>query len=39
MIPVPLHKAKYKKRGYNQVNGFAKEMAKILSAELVLQNW
>ena len=28
VIPVPLHKAKLKKRGYNQVEKFGKEMAK-----------
>jgi ComF family protein len=30
IIPVPLHPKKLKKRGYNQVLGFAKEVAKAL---------
>lgn len=30
IIPVPLHKQKLKKRGYNQVEGFGKELAKAL---------
>jgi ComF family protein len=30
VIPVPLHKQKQKKRGYNQVEGFAEEIAKAL---------
>ncbi len=30
VIPVPLHKQKIKKRGYNQVEGFGKEIAKAL---------
>jgi ComF family protein len=30
VIPVPLHKQKLKKRGYNQVTGFAKEIAAAL---------
>ena len=30
IIPVPLHKQKLKKRGYNQVEGFGKEIAKAL---------
>jgi len=30
VIPVPLHKHKLKKRGYNQVSGFGKEIAKAL---------
>lgn len=30
VIPVPLHKQKLKKRGYNQVEGFGVEIAKIL---------
>ena len=33
VIPVPLHKTKLKKRGYNQVTFFAKELARILQAE------
>lgn len=33
VIPVPLHKRKLKKRGYNQVERFAKELAKSLNAE------
>ncbi len=31
VIPVPLHKQKLKKRGYNQVEGFGKELAKALN--------
>ena len=31
VIPVPLHKQKLKKRGYNQVEGFGKEIAKALN--------
>lgn len=31
VIPVPLHKQKLKKRGYNQVAGFGKEIAKSLN--------
>lgn len=31
VIPVPLHKQKLKKRGYNQVTGFAVEIAKALN--------
>lgn len=30
VIPVPLHKQKLKKRGYNQVEGFGVELAKAL---------
>ena len=30
VIPVPLHKQRLKKRGYNQVEGFGKEIAKAL---------
>ena len=30
VIPVPLHKQKLKKRGYNQVEGFGREIAKAL---------
>lgn len=30
VIPVPLHKRKRRKRGYNQVEGFGKELAKAL---------
>ncbi|MCH9660602.1 MAG: ComF family protein [Bacteroidetes bacterium] len=30
VIPVPLHKQRLKKRGYNQVSGFGKEIAKAL---------
>ncbi len=33
VIPVPLHKQKLKKRGYNQVEGFGKEIAKALNIE------
>jgi len=31
VIPVPLHKQKLKKRGYNQVSGFGKEIAAALA--------
>lgn len=31
VIPVPLHKQKLKKRGYNQVEGFGKEIASALN--------
>lgn len=33
VIPVPLHKDKLKKRGYNQVTGFGREIAKHLQAD------
>ncbi|MFD2822772.1 ComF family protein [Lacinutrix iliipiscaria] len=33
VIPVPLHKNKLKKRGYNQVDKFGEEIAKALSTE------
>lgn len=33
VIPVPLHKQKLRKRGYNQVEGFGKEIAKALEVE------
>ena len=33
VIPVPLHKSKLRKRGYNQVDKFGKEIAKALSIE------
>ena len=33
VIPVPLHKQKMKTRGYNQVAGFGKEIAKALKIE------
>ncbi|MFV8225532.1 ComF family protein [Christiangramia aquimixticola] len=33
VIPVPLHKKRLKERGYNQVEGFGKELAKALNAE------
>ncbi|WBL22110.1 ComF family protein [Zunongwangia sp. HRR-M8] len=32
VIPVPLHKKRLKERGYNQVEGFGKEIAKSLDA-------
>lgn len=32
VIPVPLHRKKYRKRGYNQVTEFAKSMAKGIGA-------
>lgn len=35
VIPVPLHKKKLRKRGYNQVTIFAKQIAKHLDAEYV----
>lgn len=33
IIPVPLHNKRLRQRGYNQVEGFAKELAMSLSAE------
>lgn len=33
VIPVPLHRQKLKKRGYNQVEGFGREIAKALKIE------
>ncbi len=33
VIPVPLHKKKLKKRGYNQVAGFGKQIAECLHAD------
>lgn len=35
IIPVPLHKSKLRKRGYNQVSKFASEIAKALNIPLV----
>ena len=35
VIPVPLHKNKLKKRGYNQVANFGVEIAKALNAEYI----
>jgi ComF family protein len=35
VIPVPLHKKKLKQRGYNQVEGFGKEIAKTLNVEYI----
>lgn len=35
IIPVPLHKAKLRKRGYNQVFNFASEIAKALDSPLI----
>lgn len=35
IIPVPLHKSKLRKRGYNQVSSFASEIAKALNVPLV----
>lgn len=32
VIPVPLHKKRFKQRGYNQVEGFGKELAVYLNA-------
>ena len=33
VVPVPLHKSKLRKRGYNQVDKFGKEIAKALNVE------
>ncbi len=33
VIPVPLHKSRLRKRGYNQVSKFGKEIAQVLNAE------
>ncbi len=33
VIPVPLHKQKLRKRGYNQVEGFGREIAKALNVD------
>ncbi|WP_037317749.1 ComF family protein [Salegentibacter sp. Hel_I_6] len=35
VIPVPLHRKKLKKRGFNQVTEFGQELAKILDADFV----
>lgn len=35
VIPVPLHKNKYRKRGYNQVTKFGQQIAKSLNAEFI----
>ncbi|GGG37325.1 amidophosphoribosyltransferase [Croceivirga lutea] len=35
VIPVPLHQKKLKKRGYNQVDGFAKKIAENLDAKFL----
>lgn len=35
VIPVPLHKSKQRKRGYNQVSKFAQELAKALDAKYI----
>lgn len=35
VIPVPLHPKKHKKRGYNQVDAFAKQLAKHLNSNFV----
>ncbi|PRX52569.1 ComF family protein [Salegentibacter salegens] len=35
VIPVPLHRKKLKKRGFNQVTGFGKELANKLDAEFI----
>nr|WP_297791690.1 ComF family protein [uncultured Eudoraea sp.] len=35
VIPVPLHKKRLKKRGYNQVSGFAKRIAGHLNAQYI----
>jgi ComF family protein len=37
VVPVPLHKSKLRKRGYNQVTKFGVEIAKILNAEFNTQ--
>ncbi|WP_299524940.1 ComF family protein [Winogradskyella sp.] len=33
VVPIPLYKTKLRKRGYNQVSKFGKEIAKVLDAE------
>ena len=33
VIPVPIHKSRLKERGYNQVEGFGREIAKAIHAE------
>ncbi|MCH4822205.1 ComF family protein [Gramella lutea] len=35
VIPVPLHRSKLKKRGFNQVEGFGREIATMINAEYV----
>ena len=35
IIPVPLHKKKLRKRGYNQVDAFGKQLAKLLKADFI----
>ncbi|MBT8255502.1 MAG: ComF family protein [Bacteroidia bacterium] len=35
VIPVPLHKQKLRKRGFNQVHGFASEIARSLDVQLL----
>ena len=35
VIPVPVHSKRLKKRGYNQVSAFAKEIAKSLGADYI----
>ena len=35
VIPVPLYKSKLRKRGYNQVEAFGKEIAKALNADYI----
>jgi ComF family protein len=35
VVPVPLHKKKLRQRGYNQVEGFGKEIAKALSVDYI----
>lgn len=38
VIPVPLHKSKLRKRGYNQSAGFAEGLAQTLQSEMVADN-
>lgn len=35
VVPVPLHKKKLRQRGYNQVEGFGKEIAKALNVDYI----
>lgn len=37
VVPIPLHKSKLHQRGYNQVTGFAKEIAKALDVPVTEQ--
>ena len=38
VVPVPLDRRKMKKRGYNQVDGFGREIARMLNAHFVENN-